>query len=105
MICETCGATFCECVEAFDHNFCPVCRGVAVHHEQNITDIFAELDRAKKVHAWPVDLIHQIAIMAEESGESVKAALDYTYKGAPLADVRKELLQTAAMCLRCLENL
>lgn len=68
--------------------------------------ILAELRRAEaKYPAWPADLIHQVAIMQEESGEAIRAALNHVYHGEPLEDVRGELVQTAAMCLRCLKNL
>ena len=71
-----------------------------------ISDVLAELRRAEaKYPAWPADLIHQVAIMQEESGEAIRAALNHVYHGEPLADVRGELVQTAAMCLRCLKNL
>ena len=71
-----------------------------------IGDIVAELRRAEaKYPAWPTDLIHQVAIMQEESGEAIRAALNHVYHGEPLEDVRGELVQTAAMCLRCLKNM
>lgn len=54
---------------------------------------------------WPTDVIHMTAIMAEESGEAVQAANDVVHSGASLEPLRKELAQTAAMCLRCLVNL
>ena len=74
--------------------------------EAIIGDIVAELRRAEeKYPAWPADLIHQVAIMQEESGEAIRAALNHVYHGEPLADVRAELVQTAAMCLRCLKNM
>lgn len=66
--------------------------------------IEAELARAKALHPnWPTDLIHQAAIMAEEAGEAVRAALNVTYHGGSIEDVRTELVQTAAMCLRMME--
>ena len=74
--------------------------------EAIIGDVCAELLRAEtKYPAWPTDLIHQVAIMQEESGEAIRAALNNVYHGEPLADVRGELVQTAAMCLRCLKNM
>ncbi len=71
-----------------------------------LVDVCAELRRAEaKYPDWPTDLIHQVAIMQEESGEAIRAALNHVYHGEPLADVRGELIQTAAMCLRCLKNM
>ncbi len=65
-----------------------------------------ELKKAKE--KWPVfysDIIHAVSVMNEEAGESIQAALDYTYDGGSIENVRKELTQTAAMCFRCLENI
>jgi len=74
--------------------------------EAIIGEVLDELARAEtKYQTWPTDLIHQVAIMQEESGEAIRAALNHVYHGEPLEDVRAELVQTAAMCLRCLKNL
>lgn len=79
-----------------------------------LDDVLKELRRAKKVHpSWPDHIVARAAIVAEESGELVRAALQYKYepakeglaKGAQLAAMRKEAIQTAAMALRFLENL
>ena len=73
---------------------------------EHIADILRELPRAEELHpAWPDDIVHQVAIMCEESGESLKAALNAHYFGDPVEEVRKELVQTGAMVLRCLEHL
>lgn len=73
---------------------------------QKYSDIEAELNRAKKLHPnYPTDIYHQLAIMQEEAGEVAKAVLDYKSNKASLNDVREELIQTAAMCVRMLENL
>lgn len=76
------------------------------NHENILVEILNELERAKNIHPnFPKDLIHQAGIVAEESGEVMKAAIDYIYHKGNIQDVRKELIQTAAMCLRVLYNL
>ena len=65
-----------------------------------------ELLRAMDIHpVWPTDLIHQVAIVAEESGEAVQAALNHIYHGEDKEKVRTELIQTGAMCIRALIHL
>lgn len=68
-------------------------------------DVFAELDRARSLHpVWPNDTIHATAIMLEEAGEVLRAAnnLVWGHKGGTVEDVRKEVIETMAMCLRLL---
>ena len=70
--------------------------------------IAQEYDRAVRKHpnsTWPKDVVHMVAIMAEEAGEAVQAANDVVHQGASLEPLREELAQTAAMCIRCLVNL
>jgi hypothetical protein len=69
-------------------------------------EILKELHQAKQ--KWPryySDVIHAAAIIGEEAGEILKAALDYTYDNGAIEDVEKETIQTAAMCIRLLENI
>ena len=74
--------------------------------EEAINSINRELYKATDQHPyWPKDLIHQVSIMTEESGESIRAALNYVYEGGDFDEIRKELIQTGAMVLRCLINL
>lgn len=71
-----------------------------------IMGIHYELYKAEKKHPnWPVDnLFEQVAILSEEAGEVAKAALDYKSGKAPLSELKEELMQTAAMCIRILKN-
>lgn len=65
-----------------------------------------ELQRANKLHPnFPKDMFQQLAIMQEEAGEVTKAVLDYHFGKDTIEHVREELIQTAAMCVRMLQNL
>ena len=69
-------------------------------------EIQQELERAEKKHPnYPNDMFQQLAIMQEEAGEVTKAVLQYHYEGGTLEDIREELVQTAAMCMRFLNAL
>ncbi len=72
-------------------------------------EITEEVIRAELKHPhWPADIIHQAAIVAEESGELVRASLNYCYESDTPEDyeeIRKEAIQTAATCIRLLKNL
>ncbi len=73
---------------------------------QKYSPIEVELNRAKKKHPnYPNDMFRQVAIMNEEAGEVTKAVLHYHYENGSIEDVKKELIQTAAMCMRMLEFL
>ena len=66
-------------------------------------EIEEEFERAEKKHPnFPEDMFRQLAIMQEEAGEVTKAVLEYFYEGGPLENIREELNQTAAMCMRML---
>jgi hypothetical protein len=70
------------------------------------TDVLNELKRAEeRFPEFPTDIIHMVAIMAEESGEATRASLQHVYENGSLDDLKEELIQTAAMCFRCLKNL
>lgn len=69
-------------------------------------NINIELAKAKCKHPdFPKDIVHMVAIMAEESGEATRASLQYHYEGGTLLELKTELYQTAAMCIRVLENI
>lgn len=59
----------------------------------------------EKLPNWPDNPFEQICILSEEAGEVVKAALDYHQGTGTLQELKTELMQTAAMCLRTLKNL
>ncbi|MFA7709511.1 MAG: hypothetical protein WCY30_00225 [Candidatus Neomarinimicrobiota bacterium] len=68
--------------------------------------IDAELIRVKQIHPkWKKGMCWQSVVIVEEAGEIAKAVLHYKDEGGTLGDIRKELIHTAAMCMRMLENL
>jgi NTP pyrophosphatase (non-canonical NTP hydrolase) len=68
-------------------------------------EIQQELERAEDKHLdFPSDMFRQVAIINKEAGEVTKAVLDYYYGNGPLEDIKKELRQTAAVCMRMLEE-
>jgi hypothetical protein len=71
---------------------------------QALTEILDEYEIAKERHpVWPDDVIHQAAIVSEESGELVRAANMCAMEGAPMySDMLQEATQTAAMGFRFL---
>lgn len=74
--------------------------------ETAIDMIIAELVAAEKKHpGWPEDKIHAVAVMIEEAGESMQAAIDCTYSHGDIEHLKKELAQTGAMCIRALIHL
>lgn len=71
-----------------------------------LADVLAEVARAESIHPeWPDDVIHAAAVVAEESGELIQAALQYRYESGDLADVRKEAMHTAATAIRLIASL
>jgi hypothetical protein len=71
-----------------------------------INKIQEEILRAEAKHPkWPKDIIHASAIVGEESGELIRAALQLSYEGGDTESVRIEAIQTAATCIRLLKNL
>lgn len=71
-----------------------------------LSAIFREFKKAELKHpSWPSDILHQIAIVNEEAGEATRASLQYVYEGGNIEEVKKELRQTGAMCIRMLVGL
>ena len=66
----------------------------------------AEVFRAEMVHPhWPSDIIHQAAIVAEESCELVRAAVNIEYENADISAAITEATHTAATACRMLDAL
>jgi len=71
-----------------------------------LSDILDELHRAKaKFPEWPTDPIHCAAIVGEESGELLRAALQWKYENGILDSLHEESVQTAAMSIRFINQL
>ena len=74
-----------------------------IEEKRYIIAIIAELESAKEKHpTWPDDLIHRAAIVGEEAGELLQAALQYTYEKGRFYNMHKEAIQTGATVLRFL---
>lgn len=70
-----------------------------------VEDILAELEAAEeKFPEWPEDSIHASAIVAEEAGELIRAALQYEYQYGEFLAMEKEAVQTGAMAICWLKN-
>lgn len=70
-----------------------------------IYELAAEYKKACKKHPdWPDDKIHACAIVAEESGELVRACLQHEYEGGLYNEMIKESIHTGAMAIRFLVN-
>lgn len=110
---------FCKpCKEANDRVDCPneqgkcfVQRWIAVLNEAGgneiLQDILTELQLCKLKHPeFPADLVGMTSIMAEEAGEAVREAnsIHFERKGN-FEQYKRELRQTAAVCIRILETL
>lgn len=87
---------------------------IPFHAQADIIDqILKEVKRAKQKHPnFPDHIVARAAIVAEEAGELVRAALNWKYeKGEGIHAARqkeelvKEAIQTAATCVRFLESI
>lgn len=94
-----------QCVAAF--------KAQPVEMQRWIITILAELESAREQHPGGVwkktakgekapDPIHAAAVLAEEAGEVVQAALKYKYEKGQYYKIHKEAVQTGAMALRLL---
>ena len=66
-------------------------------------DIADEIVKSNIKHGdMPENMFEQVVIINEELGEVNKALLHYNYEAGSIEDIRKELIQTAAMCCKML---
>ena len=71
-----------------------------------VNQIKYEHIRATVLHpAWPTNPVHQAAILCEETGELIRAALRVTFEGADWSEVVTECVQSGAMALRIVTEL
>ncbi len=62
-----------------------------------------EMKRAKRLHDWPKDQVHQVAKIAEEAGEALQAANNHLESGAFFEFFKNELIETIVKSIRFLE--
>ena len=73
--------------------------------ENILTELEEQLrDARAKFPSWCLDPVHGAAIVAEEAGEAVQAALDYYYGRGGAHQLKKELFHTLTMAVRFLMN-
>jgi NTP pyrophosphatase (non-canonical NTP hydrolase) len=72
--------------------------------EQLINIINEYLSAIKKHPNWPDDIIHAGAIVNEESGELIRACLQFNYENGEGIELLKESIQVGAMSIRFLVN-
>jgi NTP pyrophosphatase (non-canonical NTP hydrolase) len=75
--------------------------------QQSCFDIIKEYNKAKRGHPETdeFDINKMALVVNEEAGEVSKAVLQYQDEGGSKEEIKAELIQTAAMCLRMLLNL
>ncbi len=74
--------------------------------EKALGMILAELERAEKLHpAWTRDVVKGCSLIAEESGEAIRAANNFDETKTGKAEIITEVVHTAAVALRFLKNM
>jgi len=75
-------------------------------HTRVVADVLRERKRQHQMHGVQTLTLSQWAcLLAEESGEVAKAANDAEHDGKPIADMRAELIQVAALAIQAAEAL
>ena len=73
--------------------------------KKHLALIIAEYTRACDLHPlWPMDFIHAAAIVGEESGELLQAALNHKFEFKSFRHMQTEAIHTGATALRFLVN-
>lgn len=90
-----------------NHEHCNLhLQSLDIHTKRILVCIAMEMMAAKKKHPdWPKEIIDGTAIITEEVGEVVKAALQHKYEGGRYFDIHREAIQAGAMVVRFLYNL
>ena len=69
-------------------------------------EVMKELHRAETKHPlWPTDVVYGAAIVAEESGELIQAAVQSQLEGGELEACEREAIQTIVTCIRFVKAL
>jgi hypothetical protein len=75
-------------------------------NERIVADVMLEVSRASKKHPdWSPDNVYRASIIGEEAGEILRAANMITEGQGSIKDLREEVVQTAATCIRMLQFL
>ena len=73
--------------------------------ETALAMVMSECVRAEALHpVWPKDPVHQMAILCEESGEALQAALNFKERKGSKKNMVTEAVHTAATAIRFLKN-
>jgi hypothetical protein len=80
---------------------------------KEVNSIFGEIgdeleSTLQEFPLFPCDPLHAIGVVNEEIGEVAKDVLQWTYEPKKMkngATTRKELIQTAAMCIRMISGI
>ncbi len=76
------------------------------HANKAIEIILSELKHAEAKHpGWPDDIVHAVAIMIEEAGEAMQAAINCHYEQGDVELLKTELAQVGAMAIRAIIHL
>lgn len=77
-----------------------------MNQQDAINAVCEELKRAQaKFPLWPDDPVHAAAVVNEESGELIRAALQFNWEGGESASMLEEAVQVGAMAIRFLMSI